>query len=271
MVKGSFPANSPHFVAGIIPRVNTGLIERVLRRTKELGLSPRAASLASNLSDSAIRDLIRRPQNSPTLETIRKLAEGLQTTPEWLAYGDGEDAPPEAPAEPTQKNGRAAQIGTRFVRAAYGGKVEAGTFRTVDDFEDDPERAPYYHPPDRDYPEAKLFYFDVVGDSMNDLKPHPLPDGAKVICLDFESMGGRLPPRDDMVVVIEQTIDGGHHRERSVKQVEIFTDRTEFHPRSTNKRHKPIVVPREGEADPLDGRMVRILAVVRQIAIDVAI
>ena len=157
----------------------------------------------------------------------------------------------------------------RFVSAVYGGKVEAGSFREVDELDEETAKPPRAELQDREYPDVQLIYFDVVGDSMNDLKPRPLHEGDQVVGLDFEGLRNRVPLRDGMVVVVEQTKGGGHLRERSVKQLAMYRDRTEFCPRSTNPRHKPIVVPYEMmESDAEDGREVRILALVRRVTSD---
>lgn len=69
--------------------------------------------------------------------------------------------------------------------------------------------------------------------------------------------------RDGMVVVVERTRDGGHTREWSIKQVELYEDRIEFCPRSTNPKHKPIVVKRDALAD--EGVSVEIIGLVRRV------
>jgi hypothetical protein len=97
---------------------------------------------------------------------------------------------------------------------------------------------------------------------MNRASP-PLLPGGYVVCVDFEDLENRVPLRDGMKVVIERTKFGGHMREWSVKEVEIYGDRNEFHPRSDNPAHKPIVVPKDFQSD--DGVEVRILALVRSI------
>jgi hypothetical protein len=238
---------------------------------KELGMNPRSASLASGLNATAIRELVRKPGLSPKMETVRKLAEGLDTTPEWLAYGIGDptSSSKELVLRPHHEPpiaGSATQIpNSLFVRAAYGGVVEAGSFREVDEV-GEPEQAFFVEMADREYPDVPLITFTVAGDSMNDLKPHPLLPGQRVVCLDFEGLKNRVPLRDGMVVVVEQTTGAGHLRERSVKQIELYRDRTEFCPRSTNPKHKPIVVPYQMEPD--DGREVRILGIVRRVTID---
>ena len=75
-------------------------------------------------------------------------------------------------------------------------------------------------------------------------------------------------PRDRNVVAARQTCEGGYVRDRSHKQVEIYEDSIEFHPRSLAKKHKPIVVPKAVFTDPSedDGRKVAILALARRIS-----
>jgi SOS-response transcriptional repressor LexA len=257
---------------------------RIDQRLKELGKSPRAASLDSGMGATAIRDIFRRPENSLTLETIRKLAVGLETSAEWLAFGaedigtfgwkleswksPNKGAAAEGTGQPSRTE--AARIHENLVPVPIVGPVEAGAFREAPEYEHEGMRY-VAERPDREFPHARMIGFDVTGDSMNDLKPRPMLDGDTVIGLDFHDLEGLIVLREGMVVVVEQTRDGGHTREWSVKQLEIYEDRYEFCPRSTNKRHKPIVVPNKVFHDPSedDGRQVRILALVRRISTDV--
>jgi hypothetical protein len=96
---------------------------------------------------------------------------------------------------------------------------------------------------------------------MNVLKPHPIMPGSRVVGVDYDDVASQVPLRDGLVVVVERSRDGGHSREFSVKQVEFYPDRIEFHPRSTNPKHKPIVVEHDAWAD--GGVTVRIAALVR--------
>lgn len=265
------------------------LYERIQERLRATGKSERGAAEAAGLSAAAIKNIREGKSQSPRLETIRKLAPVLETTPEWLAFGlrDGVkfgggvsngapsiSDPAVDEAQPALTDGVIA-MPARFVRAIYGGPVEAGSFRTVeffDDFEhmDEDERPPIWHAPDREYPDLELVEYDVVGDSMNALKPRAILPGDKVVTIPFAAFKGNFALRDGLIVVVEQTSDGGHHRERSVKQLELYVDRIEFHPRSANKKHKPIVVPRTVFTDPSegDGREVSVLAVARRIVND---
>jgi hypothetical protein len=155
-----------------------------------------------------------------------------------------------------------------LVPVRVAGTVQAGSFREVDEFVQT-EFVTIYETRDPQFPDARLGAFNVAGDSMNNLKPRPILPGDRVITIDFDDLRGRVPLRDGMIVVVEQVRDGGHLREWSVKQIEFYDDRIEFHPRSTNPRHKPIVVAHDPRAD--DGRSVRVLALVRGIRSEVAI
>ena len=140
------------------------------------------------------------------------------------------------------------------------GPVQAGAFIPIDEF-DQSEPETFYEPADPDFPRARRTAFDVIGDSMNKLEPTPILPGSRVIGVNYDDIG--IPLRDNMVVVVQQERDGGQLREWSVKQIELQDDVVIFQSRSSNSRHKPIVVPRNLQPD--DGREVRILALVREI------
>ncbi|WLS01712.1 LexA family protein [Shinella oryzae] len=142
------------------------------------------------------------------------------------------------------------------------GKVEAGTFREVDEF-DQSERQRVAIPRDELFPNARQLLFDCSGDSMNDLKPRPILQGDRLVCLAYDDVEHLLELKSGMVVVVERTRDSGHFREWSVKQLELYPDRAEFHPRSTNPKHKPIVIRQDHEAD--DGVTVKVIALVRRV------
>jgi hypothetical protein len=148
----------------------------------------------------------------------------------------------------------------RLQPVAVAGSVQAGHFLPIDEF-DQSEPEVFYEPVDPDFPRARRTAFDVIGDSMNRLEPAPILPGSRVIGVNYDDIG--IPLRDGMVVVVQQERDAGFLREWSVKQVELQDDRIVFHPRSSNPRHRPIVVHRDLRAD--DGRTVQVLALVREI------
>ena len=153
----------------------------------------------------------------------------------------------------------------KMVETLVAGTVEAGSFREVDEF-DQSEPEIITVPADRRFPKARMLAFDVAGDSMNNLKPRPILDGDRAICVAYEDVAHSLPLRDGMAVVVQRTRDGGHTREWSIKQIEIYDDRIEFHPRSLNPRYKPIVVKKDAFAD--DGVEVEIIGIVRRVVND---
>lgn len=145
------------------------------------------------------------------------------------------------------------------------GKLAAGVFREYDDFDQsEPERV--WEPPDEMFPHARRMAWDVEGISMNELKPRPIMPGDRLICVAFEDVADQVRVKDGLVVVVERTRDGGHTREWSVKQIELYEDRIEFHPRSSDKSIKPIVVRRDALAD--DGVQVEIIGLVRSVRND---
>lgn len=334
----------------------TDIRDRISQRLDALDIKPRAASLASGMSADAIRDIFRRPENSPTLTTIEKLAVGLKTNPRWLAFGEGD---PEGDGSVLSMKGQyfdiidrvenqieklglsendlaaltggenlieALRLATRnnqpikvavpitnrlakalglhptwlftglglprdqkgnelegevsepetvrlvpeasLVEAVWLGYVEAGSWREVSEFTDleldDLTRV--FRPRYTDYPEVRIVSATVRGDSMNALEKMPMPEGTVIVGLEFEGLKNRVPLRTGMVVIVEQKRDGGLLIERSVKQLEIYEDRYEFHPRSTNPKHKPIIVKHHLEED--GRREVSILAWIRSVHTD---
>lgn len=227
---------------------------RIEERLVAVDLSAAAASTKAGLSIDAIRNIRRKVEAGQeagvSSKTLEALAPVLKTTVAYLADGaDGGD-----------REDRAIPAQGQLVPATIAGRVAAGLFFEVDEF-DQSEREIVWLPPDPRYPNARQVVFDVEGGSMNDLKPRPILDGDRVVTLSFEDLG--IPIRDGMVVIVERTRDGGHTREWSVKQVEFYQDRIEFHPRSTDPKYKPIVVKHEDNAD--DGVQVHILALVTQV------
>ena len=273
-----------------IPVTSPGtVLDRVLLRMKVLNIT--AEDLAKATKRPTILSDLKQAAASPNarnidIGTINALAPVLKATPAWLFLGaGGEEAKAATPRgvsvfAPTTRtwgyqvppssqpvDSAVAPSEQPLVMALYGGVVEAGTFREVDEFSDlPPPRVSSVR--DKEFPFANLLVFDVRGDSMNALTPVPITDGSQITAIEFESLNGRVVPYSGMTVVIERTRDGGHLRELSVKQIEIYEDRWEYHPRSNNDRHKPIVVSHD--MDPDDGTTVRILAWVRKIMLDIS-
>jgi len=213
--------------AVIFPLMTHGLLSRIELRLKALGISARRASLDSGMSPDAIRDLQRKPDNSPTLETIRKLAIGLQTTQEWLAY----DIDDRSPAEPAEGGG------LRVV-----GEVAAGNWLEVDrSAESDSEHQQLYDPVpvalDARYAAEAQFGLIVRGTCINNVAT----EGDVLACVDLYAVKRDL--RNDDLVIVERSRLAGHLVERTAKFWTELDDRYELWPDSTDSRwQKPIVV-----------------------------
>lgn len=226
--------------------------QRLDQRRHELGLSGADLSRKSGVPYASIAKYLKGTTDQPRGNVADRLAEAVGKTKLWLLEG----------IEPDEVGLSAS---ARLVPVAIAGTVEAGTFREVDEY-DQSEGSRIVLPIDDRFPKARQVAFEVSGDSMNDLRPRPIMPGDRLITVAYDDIDGEVALRDGMVVVVERTRDGGHTREWSVKQIELYEDRVEFHPRSTNPRHRPIVVNRDHSAD--DGTTVQIIGLVRRIVND---
>lgn len=243
----------------------TELAGRISRRLEKVGLSARAASLEAGLSDAFVRNILKGKSQSPRAENFEALAAVLKTTPSWLLKGEG---PEEAGAEAVLTAARPSAgstveelpAGEAFSFAKIDGSVQAGAFLALEAFDDELGEV-VSAPRDPAFPFARQIAYRVKGDSMNRAQPKPMNDGDVIICAAWEDLG--LKEKDGLNVVVQQTTADGQLRERSVKELRVFPDRVEFHPRSSNSGHKPIVVNRQYHTD--DGKEVTILALVRYV------
>lgn len=69
------------------------LKSRIKQRLDELGLSAEGASKKAGLSRSFLRLLMMHETGNPRTDSLIKLAEALETTPNWLMTGSEGDAP----------------------------------------------------------------------------------------------------------------------------------------------------------------------------------
>ncbi len=225
--------------------------DRLNEALAEKGWSRTELSKRSKLPYTNVNKYLDGKIQQPRGDAMERLARAVDKPLLWIRDGIA-----------IEQGNTVSVVPGRMTVAAVIGKVEAGTFREVDEL-DQTERQRFQVPPDERFPSARQLAFDVSGDSMNDLKPRPILDGDRILGVAYEDIAHEAVLRDGMVVVVERTRDGGHYREWSVKQLAIFADRTEFVPRSTNPKHKPIVVQRDMHAD--DGSQVQIVALVRRI------
>lgn len=63
------------------------LTRRLKSEIERTGRSLRDVSLSAGMSPDAVRGILRHPDSSPTVSTVRKLSHALDVSPEWLAFG----------------------------------------------------------------------------------------------------------------------------------------------------------------------------------------
>lgn len=166
---------------------------------------------------------------------------------DWLKNGGRQSA---APLPRKSLTGNTALAGIPLI-----GRAGAGAFVRVDDISDETpmieaRRHPRFHG-------ARHFALTVQGDSMNDMGKDSLNDGDEVLCVAWEDTG--YVPIDGMVLAVEQSINGGHIRERTIKVVRKTPEGFVLEPRSRNSKHKPILLDKNFEDD---GREVVIIGLV---------
>lgn len=230
---------------------------RIDRRLTKLKKAATAASAEAGLSSSAIRNIFDGTSKSPRSETLQKLAPVLETTLEWLSTGIGKESTTDGnqvvPADGAKVENGEVPVGRMYVRWI----AEAGNWREFDDYSDQ-EEPEWYMVPTRPGDTMRRFLTKIAGDSMDKAR---LYDGDYVVTIDWNDLD--RPANDGEIVVVQQTRDGGHTIETTVKQIRVYNDRYELHPRSSNPKHKPIIVEHgDGERD---GRQVTIIGLVESV------
>lgn len=230
---------------------------RIDRRLTKLQKAATAASEEAGLSPSAIRNIYDGTSRSPRSETLQKLAPALETTFEWLSIGTGRESTSGSASEKPTDSAKPQQgeiaVGRMYVRWV----AEAGNWREFDDYSDQ-EEPEWYLVPQRPGDPLRRFLTKIAGDSMDKAR---LFDGDYVVTIDWNDLD--RPANDGEIVVVQQTRDGGHTIETTVKQIRVHKDRYELHPRSSNPKHKAIVV-KHGDGER-DGRQVTIIGLVESV------
>jgi transcriptional regulator with XRE-family HTH domain len=228
-------------------RKPTIIYARVKERLEALGMTERQASLAATEGrDPNFLGMIRRGViANPRIDRMQHLAAALKTDLSFLTGGT------------IDQSSISDAVPIVFFGIPLFGKVEAGRYYLVDDLaaESEPVMIPASRHPR--FPNAPHLAYEVVGDCMNALEPKPILPGEIVICVEWAATG--YTPISDMVVVVEHTRDGGHMREITLKQIEVRGDGIALCPRSTNKAHREIWLPKDHEDD---GRTVTIVGLV---------
>lgn len=207
------------------------LISRLKRLSAETGIAASAASMRAGLGKDYIRDIFRGKVMRPSAEHLRTLAEkGFGRSGGYLLMTESQE--PEGLAE----------TGKPMLDAEYlefGGILEAGNFREIDAAPGDRK---ILRLPLPGYALARQRAWEVRGDSMDQLD---IREGMYVHAADretFEDYYRNLRDRD--VVIVERLEADNSRHELTAKEMLIYEDRTELHPRSSNAKWQPIVLQR---------------------------
>jgi SOS-response transcriptional repressor LexA len=164
-------------------------LRRIDQRLRELNTSERAAALAAGLSPGQIRTMRRQyaegRQQAASIRTISGLAQALQTTPEWLLSGAGQEE---------CANSRDARDGRSVSNIRHAGTVAGGVWLESESSGD--QSAVVQVPPDPRYPAECQSAYEVRGTSANRLAQ----PGEFLIVVDRSKMG--LPLRSGDLVIV---------------------------------------------------------------------
>lgn len=227
-------------VSLILEQTSTGSVvsERIHERLDALGLSGLQAERLSKNYRGLINQITAEKARMPAADRMDRLASVLQCDVGYLLG-----------TQNILRNNQAQTVVNAkpsLAQIPLIGKAGAGAFVRVDDIADELEVVEGARHPK--FPGARHFAVNVEGDSMNDLGNDSLFDGDIAFAVAWFDTG--YAPRDGYIVVVEQKINGGHIKERTVKEIRIAGDGIELVPRSTNPKHKTLLIP--FDKPPLD-------------------
>jgi transcriptional regulator with XRE-family HTH domain len=211
--------------------MESSLKSRVKARMDALEMNAFNTAKKAKLGNSYVRDILRGKTTQPLAENLAKLAEALETTPDYL-MGRSDDS--------TLRPVKAKVEGVPVI-----GKVSASTWYAVDDefieeIDEDTERVPSVS----GYPLEWQFGMIVEGNCLNKVARN----GDRLVCLDL--IKSQVEIQDDDLVVIERRRFSGQMRSITAKRVKRTKRGFELWPESDDPAHQepiPITKPPEGE------------------------
>lgn len=153
-------------------------------------------------------------------------------------------------------------------RPAYGGKVSAGYFLALDEFNQDLEhfQVPPSIPRHPGYPNLKQTAYLALGDSMNEAG---IVEGMWVVAASYADWIDKIGELDNgNYVIVQRSRASGSELERTVKEVQFARRGMRLIPRSSNPVHKALFIDLDTDADP-DTEEVSIIGVVLWFGSDV--
>lgn len=148
------------------------LAERIRERLKKLNITANAASQKAGGSPSLIPNILLGRSENPRLDTIRKIAIALETTPEWLSDGiDGNaDEVVLADVPPPQMANMPKNI--PVMGTASGSLISTnGDSSQFEGFQVDMDPIQYVRQPSGIAGQRDVYAIFIVGDSMYPMHP----------------------------------------------------------------------------------------------------
>jgi phage repressor protein C with HTH and peptisase S24 domain len=105
------------------------LVDRIKQRLAALGLSMRDASIKATGSAETIRAIVNGKSQNPRVDTLAKIAETLQTTPEWLTGRIESPVPPQVSPAPVSLPHRQSMPADVPVLGTAAGSLIGGAFQ----------------------------------------------------------------------------------------------------------------------------------------------
>ncbi|MBA9071667.1 transcriptional regulator with XRE-family HTH domain [Methylobacterium sp. RAS18] len=255
-VNGKDTASVPATVRLLYRVTEQTLATRVQQRLDTLGKSARSASLEAKLSDAFVLNILNGKSKSPRAENLDKLATVLGTTSSWLLRGEGSEV---VVAVTGRIYADKSSLTSDYEGMPVPGEVAAGRWLAVDENVDESRYGLAPITPDPHWAREAQYGLIVRGTSINNFAV----DGDILHCVDI-AIAGLMPGNGDLVIV-EQTRDGGHLRERTAKLYHVGeNDMVELRADSADPRwDTPIYVPHRVYSHAVEpGLTVSIVAIV---------
>lgn len=238
--------------------------ERLQTELDAKGWTKAELARRSGVPYDSINKYLRGSISQPRGDALDRIADALEIDRLWLK--EGVMSPPAGISDRRELSPpRTVPSG----RLPYAGRVAAGDWLTVDDFNQDlaDSTVPAFVPRHPDFPKLEQMAWRVVGSSM-DLAG--ILDGMWLVGASYADYVDRIGELDNgFFVVVERSRYQGAERELTVKEVQFARKGIRLIPRSSESRHKEFFVPLDEEADP-DKETIRILGVVLWVGRDLA-
>lgn len=230
-----------------------GIGDRVRRARLSKGMSQSALAKRIGVTPQSIQSLeagkVANPRN------LSEIAEALDVTDISLRFDNVHEltAASEIGGKVATEAPNATLIDHAIATIPIIGRVEAGSFRVVDDGDEPLGYIPFIKQGPTAH--AKHFALVIVGDSVNEYAD----DGDIAVCAAFWDLGWSYGSFHERFVVCHKT--DGDKIETTIKQFFLDGTKVTLRPRSKNKKHKDIVIDADEFSDE-NGRQISITGVV---------